>query len=157
MNKTASKFLAILLTLAMLFSLATLALAHDEFDVEPHDECVEEAPEEEVSVQATCKHQTPGSSTRLVLVYHKGTYLDSSDCIGVFNQYGTCELCNATIFIQQLTMRIEHRSAVESATCTGTVQTWHNSCYSCGKVKTTETHPCPGASHVGSKCLWLPI
>ena len=58
MNKTASKFLAILLTLAMLFSLATLALAHDEFDVEPHDECVEEAPEEE-SVEEPVEEEAP--------------------------------------------------------------------------------------------------
>ena len=157
MNKTASKFLAIFLTLAMLFSLATLALAHDEFDMEPHDECVEEALEEEVSVQATCNHQTPGSTLTLVPVYHKGTYVNSSECRAVFNQYGTCKLCNARVYVQQLIIDSPHESATDSATCTGTVQTWHKSCYYCGGLKTTETHPCPGASHVGSKCLWLPI
>ena len=154
MNKTASKFLAIFLTLAMLFSLATLALAHDEFDVEPHDECVEEALEEEVSVQATCKHNWVQNEP--YYVRHAGDYLSSTECRAVLRKVAECTLCHAKVPADFYVV-MPHRVFIDSATCTGTVQTWHKSCYYCGGLKTTETHPCPGASHVGSKCLWLPI
>ena len=154
MNKTASKFLAILLTLAMLFSLATLALAHDEFDVEPHDESVEEALEEEVSVQATCKHNWVQNEP--YYVRHAGDYLSSTECRAVLRKVAECTLCHAKVPADSYVV-VNHEVQLDSATCTGTEQTLQYSCRFCGGKKSSTSRACPGSPHTGRTCLWLPI
>ena len=49
-----------------------------------------------------------------------------------------------------------HNVLVDDASCTGTEQTWHMSCYYCGGAEKTEIHACPGAPHIGRPCHWLP-
>lgn len=163
MKQLSRKLAAFFLTLAILLSFATVAFAHDGLDEcgEEHTEALDEIapvdmnPDEAISPQATCSHKWVDGEK--YYVYHAGTYIDANQCKAVFRKFYRCTLCGA---VEQENLYISGPhdvSAIDKATCTGTVQTWHMSCYNCGRKQTTVTRACPGASHVGKTCSWLPV
>lgn len=155
MTKLVRKMLALFLTLAILLSFAATAFAHDDPLTEEQVDLPEagQVPEDAASPLATCKHNWVESSK--YYVYHAGTYIDTNQCKAVYRTIYRCTLCSSTTQ-GDLYPTGPHNMTIDTASCTGTVQTWHRSCYNCGRMQTTEQHACPGAPHTGRNCLWLP-
>lgn len=160
MKQLSRKLAAFFLTLAILLSFATLAFAHDGLDecenevIVVASDAIEAEGAPDVSPQATCKHSY--GEIQRSYVYHAGRYYSSEQCTAILRHTRVCKYCYEKTW-QDYEVLGPHNVVVDSASCTGTVQTWHNSCYYCGKVQSTTTRPCPGASHIGTKCLWLPV
>lgn len=162
MKQLSRKLAAFFLTLAILLSFATVAFAHDGLDkcedaivTDIEAEPLSETSEGVVSPQAVCSHNWLPQQT--AYIYHGGSYISSTQCMARIKKYQVCSKCWTEKIVAYDNKKMNHESNIDSASCTGTVQTWHRSCRYCGGVKVVETHPCPGASHIGSKCLWLPV
>ena len=163
MKQLSRKLAAFFLTLAILLSFATVAYAHDGLD-ECEDEVVTdieaeplgETSEGTVSPQATCTHSW-GPVQYNTLYSSGGTYVNNIHCMLKREKYYVCTKCGQKKVIAYDNVQVNHNIQLKSASCTGTVQTWHRSCAYCGGNPTTETRTCPGGPHIGSKCLWLPI
>ena len=161
MKQSSRKLVALFLTLAILLSFATVAFAHDNLDEcgEEHLEILDEAghvdmnADEVISPQAACNHNWEQDNS--YYVYHAGTYMNASQCLAVLRRTYRCTRCHATVS-EDFDLLSPHNVLVDDASCTGSEQTWHMSCYYCGGAEKTEIHACPGAPHIGRPCHWLP-
>lgn len=161
MKQSSRKLVALFLTLAILLSFATVAFAHDNLDEcgEEHLEILDEAghvdmnADEVISPQAACNHNWEQENS--YYVYHAGTYVNANQCLAVLRRTYRCTRCQVTVS-EDFNIVSPHSLLVDSASCTGTEQTWYKHCYYCGGAEKTEIHACPGAPHIGRPCHWLP-
>lgn len=159
MAKSARKFAALFLTLALSFSFSIPTLAAETHDHDCEEVVVYEgnAIGASVSPLSACQSHTWQSTTTSIVVPYAGEYISATTCRSYWREIRTCSKCKLQEIVQYYYLKNDtHHTIVYSASCNGTTQTWLNKCNQCGHSMPTTTKRCPGAPHSGG-CNLLPV
>ena len=134
------RFLALMLTLVLLLTVAAPAMAAGGED-------------------AVCPDAISCNGNHVLFPKSDTTTYETSS-VGhtlVITRTIACRYCTYTESYVTRGNTEAHIPELNYATCDGTTQTWYYGCEICSyHISTTSGHACPGGSHSGT-CLWLPV